>query len=122
MLNTGTSLEDSTLRGNSWLFWGTLVLPIAILAIGINFILNPVGDSTAYGVPIYDPAAFPFLWVKDIRGIFSDLAVLAFLWRGRPAHHSYPFCPCHFHPVRRWAGHSAPSWLCATDLYSLSVC
>src|SRR5262249_22100657 len=46
------------------------------------FILNPVGASTAYGIPIHDPAAFPFMWVKGIRDIFSGLVILSFLWRG----------------------------------------
>jgi len=32
--------------------------------------------------PIHDPAAFPFMWVKGIRDIFSGLVVLSFLWRG----------------------------------------
>jgi hypothetical protein len=63
-MNTTTSLDSSTLRRNSLLFWCTLVIPVAIIGIGINFILNPVGASTAYGIPIHDPAAFPFMWVK----------------------------------------------------------
>jgi hypothetical protein len=58
------------------------VIPVGIIAIGINFILNPVGASTAYGVPIHDPAAFPFMSAKGIRDIFSGLVVLTFLWRG----------------------------------------
>ena len=53
-----------------------------IIAIGVNFILNPVGASTAYGIPIHDPAAFPFMWIKGIRDIFSGLVILAFLLRG----------------------------------------
>lgn len=58
------------------------MIPVAIIGIGINFILNPVGASTAYGIPIHDPAAFPFMWVKGIRDICSGLVVLSFLWRG----------------------------------------
>ena len=58
------------------------MIPAAIIGIGINFILNPVGASTAYGIPIHDPAAFPFMWGKGIRDIFSGLVVLWFLWRG----------------------------------------
>jgi len=81
-MNTTTSSDSSTLRRNSPLFWCTLAIPAAIIGIGINFILNPVGASTAYGIPIHDPAAFPFMWVKGIRDIFSGLAVLAFLRRG----------------------------------------
>jgi hypothetical protein len=75
-------LDISTLKHKSPLFWFTLLIPLAIIAIGINFILNPVGASTAYGIPIHDPAAFPFMWVKGIRDIFSGLVVLTFLLRG----------------------------------------
>ena len=82
MNNAATGLESSTLKSNSPLFWFTLLVPVAIIGIGINFILNPVGASTAYGVPIHDPAVFPFMWVKGIRDIFSGLVVLTFLLRG----------------------------------------
>ena len=58
------------------------MVPSAIIAIGINFILNPVGASTAFGIPIHDPTAFPFMWIKGIRDIFSGLVILAFLLRG----------------------------------------
>lgn len=81
-MNTTTSLDSSTLKANSPLFWFTLLIPLAIIGIGINFILNPVGASTAYGIPIHDPAAFPFMWVKGIRDIFSGLVVLTCLFRG----------------------------------------
>ena len=67
---------------NSPLFWFTLVIPVAIIGLGINFILNPVGASTGYGIPIHDPAAFPFMWIKGIRDIFSGLVVLTFLFIG----------------------------------------
>ena len=62
-MNTTTSFDSPPLKRNSPLFWFTLVIPLAIIGIGINFILNPVGASTAYGIPIHDPTAFPFLWV-----------------------------------------------------------
>jgi len=81
-MNKTTSLDSSTLRRNSLLFWCTLAIPAAIIGIGINFIINPVGASTAFGIPIHDPAAFPFMWIKGIRDIFSGLVVLPFLWRG----------------------------------------
>lgn len=58
------------------------MIPVAIIGVGINFILNPVGASTAYGIPIHDPAAFPFMWGKGIRDIFSGLVILSFLWSG----------------------------------------
>ena len=73
---------DGSMRKNSLLFWCTLVVPVAIIGLGINFILNPVGASTGYGIPIHDPVAFPFMWVKGIRDIFAGLVVLTFLLRG----------------------------------------
>ena len=72
----------SELRKNSALFWFTLVIPIGIIAIGVNFILNPVGASAGYGVPIHDPGSFPFMWIKGIRDIFAGLVILPFLFKG----------------------------------------
>ena len=72
-------LDGSMLRKQSLLFWCTLVVPVAIIAIGINFILNPVGASAGFGIPIHDAAAFPFMRIKGIRDIFSGLVVLPFL-------------------------------------------
>jgi hypothetical protein len=81
-MNTRTDLGVSTLRKNLPLFWCALAVPAAIIAIGVNFILNPVGASTGFGIPIHDPSAFPFLWIKGIRDIFSGLVILPFLLRG----------------------------------------
>jgi hypothetical protein len=81
-MNTTNSFDSSTLKRNSPLFWFTLLIPVGIIAIGINFILNPVGASTGFGIPIHDPAAFPFMWIKGIRDIFSGLVVLTFLFKG----------------------------------------
>jgi hypothetical protein len=81
-MNTTTGSDGSVLRKNSLLFWCTLLVPAAIIVIGINFILNPVGASAAYGIPIHDPAAFPFMWIKGIRDIFAGLVILAFLFKG----------------------------------------
>ncbi|MBW4028683.1 MAG: DUF4267 domain-containing protein [Acidobacteria bacterium] len=77
-----TNLSTPTLRRYSLLFWCTFVIPAAIIGLGINFIVNPVGASTGFGIPIHDPAAFPFMWIKGIRDIFSGLVVLTFLFRG----------------------------------------
>lgn len=70
------------LRKNSALFWFTLLIPVGIIGIGVNFILNPIGASAGYGIPIHDPAAFPFMWIKGIRDIFSGLVILPFLFSG----------------------------------------
>jgi hypothetical protein len=81
-MNMKLDLDSSIVRTNSPLFWCTLVIPVAIIGLGINFILNPVGASAAFGIPIHDPTAFPFMWIKGIRDIFSGLVILAFLLRG----------------------------------------
>src|ERR1700730_8117863 len=81
-MNTATSLDSSNLKKNSPLFWFTLVIPVAIIGIGIDFILNPVGASTGYGIPIHDPSAFPFMWIKGIRDIFAGAVVVPLLFRG----------------------------------------
>lgn len=79
-MNMKPEFDSSILRKNSPLFWCTLVIPVAIIVLGINFLLNPVGASTGFGIPIHDPAAFPFLWTKGIRDIFAGLVLLPFLF------------------------------------------
>ena len=105
-MNMKTDLDNSTLRKNSPLFWCTLVVPAAIIGLGINFILNPVGASTGFGIPIHDPAAFPFMWIKGIRDIFAGLVVLPFLLRGDRRTTATLFAIAIFIPILRWAGHS----------------
>ncbi len=81
----GTNYMESDkldLRKNTALFWFTLAIPAGIIGIGINFIFNPVGASTGYGIPIHDPNSFPFMWIKGIRDIFSGLVILPFLFSG----------------------------------------
>jgi hypothetical protein len=89
---------NETLKKNSPLFRFTLVIPVGIIAIGIDFILNPIGASAGYGVPIHDPAAFPFMWIKGIRDIFSGLVVLPFLWKGDRRRTAIPFAVSIFVP------------------------
>jgi hypothetical protein len=75
------------------------VAPVGIIGIGINFILNPVGASTGFGIPIHDPAAFPFAWVKGIRDIFSGLVILSVLWIGDRRTTAILFAIASFIPV-----------------------
>ena len=70
------------IRKTSALFWFALIIPVGIIGIGINFILNPEGASAGYGIPIIDPNSFPYMWIKGIRDIFSGLVILPFLFRG----------------------------------------
>jgi hypothetical protein len=75
-------LNRSILKWNTPLFWFTFLVPAAIIGLGINFLLNPVGASAGFGIPITDPAAFPFMWIKGIRDIFAGVVVLVLLLRG----------------------------------------
>lgn len=81
-MNTVSTPTGQDLRVNSPLFWFTFFVPAAIIVLGINFLLNPAGASAGYGIPITDPSAFPFMWVKGIRDIFAGVAVLTLLFRG----------------------------------------
>ena len=75
-------LDRNELRKNTALFWFTLALPVGIIVVGINFIFNPVGASSGYGIPIHDPNSFPYMWIKGIRDICSGLVILPFLLGG----------------------------------------
>ena len=75
-------LDRNEIRKNTALFWFTLALPIGIIVVGINFIFNPVGASSGYGIPIHDPNSFPYMWIKGIRDISSGLVILPFLLGG----------------------------------------
>jgi hypothetical protein len=75
-------LNRSLLKWNRPLFWFTFLVPAAIIGLGINFIVNPVGASAGFGIPMTDPSAFPFMWIKGIRDIFAGVAVLTLLLRG----------------------------------------
>jgi hypothetical protein len=75
-------LGRNDLRRNSALFWFALAIPIGIIGIGVNFIFNPVGASSGYGIPIHDPNCLPFMWIKGIRDICSGLVILPFLLGG----------------------------------------
>ena len=105
------------IRKSSALFWFTLIIPIGIIGIGINFILNPVGASAAYGVPINDPAAFPFMWIKGIRDIFAGLVILPFLFGGNRRVTSILFAIAIFVPfcdglvIIGNSGFAAPLWI-----------
>lgn len=77
-----TESINSKLKWNEPLFWFTFLVPAAIIGLGINFLFNPEGASAGFGIPITDPTAFPFMWIKGIRDIFAGLTVLVLLFRG----------------------------------------
>jgi len=81
-MNTKTLANGETLKRNSPLFWFTLLVPVLIIGLGINFLVNPEGASAGFGIPIHDPSAFPFMWIKGIRDIFAGLAVTTLILMG----------------------------------------
>jgi hypothetical protein len=118
-MNTTTSLDSLPLSRNSLLFWCTL------------------GDTGSYHRNRHQLHTQPgwrlnclrhsdprprrlsfYVGQGNSRHLFGSRSPLVPL-EGRPAHHRNTLRPCNFHPVRRWAGHSEPSWLCAAHLYSL---
>jgi hypothetical protein len=116
MMNIKTDFDSSILRMNSPLFWFTLVIPIAIIGLGINFILDPVGASTRFGIPIHDLSLY--VDQGNSRHLFGSRSPGVSL-QGRPTHNRHNLRDFDFRPVLRRADHSEASWLCATHLYSL---
>jgi len=81
-MTTKTLASNEKLQKNSALFWFALFVPVAIIGFGINFLVNPEGASAGFGIPIHDPAAFPYMWIKGIRDIFAGLSVTTLILRG----------------------------------------
>lgn len=73
---------EAKLAKSSPLFYATLVVAIAIIVVGINFIVNPIGGGVGYGIASQSSDAIPYMWVKGIRDIFSGLVVIASLVKG----------------------------------------
>jgi len=81
-MNSITNIADVPLKKNSPLFWLTLLVPALIIPLGINFLLNPIGATAGFGIPITDPSAFPYMWTKGVRDIFSGVVVLLLFFLG----------------------------------------
>ena len=79
------------------------------------------------GIPIHDPAAFPFMWIKGIRDIFSGLVILAFLVRGDRRTTATLFAIAIFIPlcdglvILKHLGFEHPSIFLGTALYMMIV-
>jgi hypothetical protein len=71
-----------TRRKGRLLFWSTIIVPLGLFAIGIGALLNPVTASLGYGIPVSQPASFPYLWAAAIRDLSIGLALLTFVLKG----------------------------------------
>ncbi|MGC2774518.1 MAG: DUF4267 domain-containing protein [Bradyrhizobium sp.] len=64
-----------------------LLLAIAIIAIGIQYVTRPLAATRSFGLPLPETGANIAWWLrlKGVRDIVSGLAVLAFMIWGAPA-------------------------------------
>lgn len=63
-----------------------LLLAIAIIAIGIQYVTRPLAATRSFGLPLPETGANMAWWLrlKGVRDIVSGLAVLAFMTWGAP--------------------------------------
>ena len=70
-----------------WLALGmALLVAVAIIAIGILYVVNPTTATRSFGLPLPENGANTVWWLrlKGVRDIASGLAVLAFMAWGPP--------------------------------------
>ncbi|MBR0798483.1 DUF4267 domain-containing protein [Bradyrhizobium jicamae] len=70
-----------------WLASGTaLLVALAIIAIGILYVMRPAIATRSFGLPLPEYGANTAWWLrlKGVRDIASGLAVLAFMMWGAP--------------------------------------
>jgi len=70
-----------------WIALGVaLLLAVAIIAIGILYIVSPTTATRSFGLPLPDGGANTAWWLrlKGVRDIASGLIALAFMMRGAP--------------------------------------
>jgi hypothetical protein len=63
-----------------------LLVAVAIIAIGILYVVNPTTATRSFGLPLPENGANTVWWLrlKGVRDIASGLAVLAFMAWGPP--------------------------------------
>lgn len=64
-----------------------LLLALAIIAIGIQYVVSPLTATRSFGLPLPETGANIAWWLrlKGLRDIVSGLAVLAFMMWGAPS-------------------------------------
>jgi len=64
-----------------------LLLALAIIAIGIQYVASPLAATRSFGLPLPENGANIAWWLrlKGVRDIVSGLAVLAFMMWGAPS-------------------------------------
>jgi hypothetical protein len=71
-----------------WLALGTaLLVALAIIAIGAQYIVNPLTATRSFGLPLPENGTNIPWWLrlKGVRDIVSGLTVLAFMMWGAPS-------------------------------------
>ena len=64
-----------------------LLLALAIIAIGIQYVASPLTATRSFGLPLPENGVNIAWWLrlKGVRDIVSGLVVLAFMMRGAPS-------------------------------------
>ncbi|MGF7081495.1 DUF4267 domain-containing protein [Mucilaginibacter sp. UYCu711] len=60
--------------------WMALLIVVGIIFIGVRFILVPRAGAAGFGIPLSSNADLAFGRIKEIRDIFSGLALLPLLF------------------------------------------
>jgi len=72
--------QINTWGPNSASYWLTAMAAIAIIFLGIRFMLAPNVGAEGFGIPLaQNKEAIAYGWIKGIRDIFSGIVVLTFL-------------------------------------------
>lgn len=70
---------------NSWgiksvSFWSVLIVALAIIFIGVRFIVQPEVGALGYGIPFKNADDVAYGKIKGIRDAFSGIVLLPLLW------------------------------------------
>jgi len=66
-------------------YWLTALVPVAIIFLGISFMIAPNAGAEGFGIPLAtSKEAIAYGCIKGIRDIFSGIIVLTFLLARQP--------------------------------------
>lgn len=75
-----TQINQSTWGFKSVSYWSVLILALAIIFIGVRFIIHPEVGAAGYGILFRDTHDAAYGRIKGIRDTFSGIVLLPLLW------------------------------------------